>query len=137
MLNRLEKVVLLHRLLQASRQTISTAEILHRLECSESTFHRIRDFLKTNMGAPIVFDRKYKGYRYQRGEDQETLELPGLWFTHEELTALLCLDHAVESLHAGFLGRILHPLRARFEPLLKAQKTSMLIRTKHFIRTPP
>jgi len=119
-----EKIVLFHRLLSRSRYSIPKEKILSELECSEATFHRIRSFMQSNLGAPIVFDRRYGGYRYDKTGD-EPFELPGLWFTRNEIEALLCLDHAVESMQGSFFGDILAPVKKRFEPLLKAQKTHM------------
>lgn len=119
-----EKVVLFHRLLTRSVYTVSKEKILSELECSEATFHRIRSFMQSNLGAPIVFDCRYGGYRYDKTGDGP-FELPGLWFTRNEIEALLCLDHAVESMQGSFFGDILAPMKKRFEPLLKAQKTRM------------
>jgi len=119
-----EKVVLLHRLLSRSAYSVLKVKILSELECSEATFHRIRSFMQSNLGAPIVFDRRYGGYRYDKTDD-EPFELPGLWFTRNEIETLLCLDHAVESMQGSFFGDILAPVKKRFEPLLKAQKTRM------------
>ncbi len=121
-----EKVVLFHRLLSRSTYSVPKEQILSELDCSEATFHRIRSFMLSNLGAPIVFDRRYGGYRYDKTGD-EPFELPGLWFTRNEIEALLCLDRAVESLHGSFFGDILAPVKKRFEPLLKAQKTRMAV----------
>jgi predicted DNA-binding transcriptional regulator YafY len=94
------------------------------LECSEATFHRIRGFMQNNLGAPIVFNRTCGGYCYDASQS-EPFELPGLWFTKKEVEAILSLDYAVESLQGGFFSDILSPVRTRFEPILKVQKTRM------------
>jgi hypothetical protein len=60
-----EKVVLLDRMLHSRKYCIPLKAILEELECSQATFHRIRTFMQTNLGAPIEFDQRYKGYRYK------------------------------------------------------------------------
>jgi proteasome accessory factor C len=117
-----EKIVLVHRLLSKSHYCISSKALLTKLECSEATFHRIRTFMQTRLSAPIVFDHRYGGYCYET-IDGQPFELPGLWFTQNEIEALLGFHHAVESLQKGFFSDVLAPIKKRFEPLLKAQKT--------------
>jgi proteasome accessory factor C len=119
-----EKIIALHRTLKASKYCVSLKTLLTELECSEATFHRIRGFMQTNLGAPIVFDRTYGGYRYDSPKSEQ-FELPGLWFTRNEVEAILSLDYAVESMQGGFFQDILAPVKSRFEPILKAQKTRM------------
>ena len=117
-----EKVVLLHRALKTCKYCIPLKTILTELECSEATFHRIRGFMQSRLGAPIVFDRTYGGYCYDAAESGP-FELPGLWFTRKEIEALLSLDYAVEAMQGGFFRDILSPVKSRFEPILKAQDT--------------
>jgi proteasome accessory factor C len=119
-----EKVVLLHRTLKACKYCVPLKTIMAELECSEATFHRIRGFMQMRLGAPIVFDRTYGGYCYDTAQ-AGPFELPGLWFTKKELEALLGFEHAVESLRGGFFRDILAPVKSRFEPVLKAQKTRL------------
>jgi proteasome accessory factor C len=117
-----EKVVSFHRTLKSCKYCIPLKTIMAELECSEATFHRIRGFMQTNLGAPIIFNRTYGGYCYDSAKSEQ-FELPGLWFTKKELEALLSFEHAVESLQGGFFQDILAPVKSRFEPILKAQKT--------------
>jgi predicted DNA-binding transcriptional regulator YafY len=120
-----EKIVLLHRLLKHSRSCSTLQTIIDKLDCSAATFHRIRAYMQHQLGAPIIYDRRYTGYRYNDTDDAP-FELPGLWLTKSEIEALLCLDYAVESLQGGFLREIIAPVKNRFEPLLKAQKTTLV-----------
>jgi proteasome accessory factor C len=119
-----EKTVRLHRLLCHNKYGTPLNTILKELDCHEATFHRIRNFLKNILRAPIVFDHGSGGYRYQTSDGQP-FELPGFWLTQNEIEALLCLDHAVENMQEGFFHDLLEPVRKRFEPLLKAQKTNI------------
>jgi predicted DNA-binding transcriptional regulator YafY len=124
LMDKWEKVVLFHRLLSRSKYSVPLKTILDELGCSEATFHRIRGFMRSSLGAPIVFNRNYGGYSYDK-TDGQTFELPGFWLTKDEIEALLCLDNAVESMHEGFFSDLLDPVRKRFEPLLKAQRTTL------------
>ncbi len=119
-----EKVVRLHRLLESSKYCVPLTKILDELQCSEATFHRVRNYLKNRMGAPIVFDAQYRGYRYDQAENG-TYELPGLWLTKNELEALLALDSTIENLGEGYFTQLLTPIRNRIRNILKEQGTSL------------
>jgi predicted DNA-binding transcriptional regulator YafY len=69
----------------------------------------------------VIFDRDLGGYRY----DKETkrvgpqFELPGLWFSAEEIHALLTMQHLLSNLDTGgLLGPQIKPLLARLTGLL-------------------
>ncbi|MBN1308963.1 MAG: WYL domain-containing protein [Chitinispirillaceae bacterium] len=119
-----EKVVTLHRLLRQSRYAVTLTTILDELDCSEATFHRIRNFMRSYLGAPVEYDRAHTGYCYTPSEDGP-YELPGFWLTKNEIEALLSLDAAVENIHEGFFSELLGSVRKRFEPLLTAQSTTL------------
>lgn len=119
-----EKVVTLHRLLRRSRYSVPLEKILAELDCSKATFYRIRDFMQSRLGAPVDYDRAHGGYRYIETGDGP-YELPGCWFTKDEIEALLLLDGAIENIHEGYFTELLRPVRKRFEPLVKAQSTSI------------
>jgi predicted DNA-binding transcriptional regulator YafY len=81
-----EKVVTLHRLLNNRTYAAPLSTIREELECSLATFHRIRNFMQPQLGAPIEFDHKHGGYRY--AVHKETVfELPGLWLKQTEIAA--------------------------------------------------
>lgn len=116
-----EKVITLHRLLKSSKYPLSLQEIIEELECSQATFYRIQDFYKNSLGAPIVYNKKYKGYILDES-GTEPFELPGLWFTVHELEALICFQHIIQGLQPGFLFDSLSSLQPRIMKLLKAQR---------------
>ena len=118
-----EKIVLLHRLLKEGRYGLPFAAVREKLECSAATAYRLLAFLRDGLGAPVVFDRVGSVYRYD--PEAGAFELPGFWFTRNEMEALLCLDYAVESLQGGLFPDLVGPVRARLEPLLKAQKITV------------
>lgn len=91
-----------------------------RLEVSRATLKRDLEYLRNRLNAPIVWDREAGGYRYDRGGDAGgQYELPGLWFSAEEIHALLTMQHLLANLDAGgLLGPHIQPLMARLTGLL-------------------
>ncbi|HON11602.1 MAG TPA: WYL domain-containing protein [Chitinispirillaceae bacterium] len=119
-MEKLEKIYSLHRMLSHSRYSVPLKRILDELSCSKATFYRLKAFLMC-MGAPIEFSRKYKGYYYDLKEG-ESFELPGIWFTSEELQAFATLDKAVNDLSEGYFADFFRPFRAKLDSLIKLQK---------------
>ncbi len=91
-----------------------------RLEVSRATLKRDLEYLRNRLNAPIVWDRDTGGYRFERDERVGgQYELPGLWFSAEEIHALLTMQHLLASLDAGgLLGPHIQPLMARLTALL-------------------
>jgi predicted DNA-binding transcriptional regulator YafY len=118
-----DKIVTLHRLLLSRKYPVPLPDILDDLECSRATFHRLRRFMVDRLEAPLVRDKKYGGYTYAHQEGKR-YELPGVWFTTDELEALSCFEHLLISLHANILGPVIAPARAQLDKFLKAQLIS-------------
>ncbi|MDG5816473.1 WYL domain-containing protein [Chitinispirillales bacterium ANBcel5] len=114
------KVVELHRLLSQSRSYLSKRELADTLNTSSATVDRLIRELRYEFGAPLKFEKRYNGYRYDISDD-ETFELPGLWFTTDELKALLCLEALVGTLQEGFLSETFCAFRARIARLLSSR----------------
>jgi predicted DNA-binding transcriptional regulator YafY len=55
------------------------------------------------MNASIVFDRAESGYRFDKPNAGEKIELPGLWFSEKEATALVLMQHLLDNLDQGGL----------------------------------
>jgi predicted DNA-binding transcriptional regulator YafY len=91
-----------------------------RLEVSRATLKRDLEYLRNRLNAPIVWDRDTGGYRFERDERVGgQYELPGLWFSAEEIHALLTMQHLLANLDAGgLLGPHIQPLMARLTALL-------------------
>lgn len=107
-------------MLLANRQVVSFQELLERLEVSRATLKRDLEYLRNRLNAPIVWNRDAGGYRYERDDPLGgQYELPGLWFSAEEIHALLTMQHLLASLDAGgLLGPHIQPLMARLTGLL-------------------
>ena len=116
---RLQKMVQLlktHRIV--SRQTF-----LDRFEISPATFKRDLEYLRDRLGAPVIWDRERRGYRFDLSDDQaETFELPGLWFNSQEIHALLTMHQLIDALQPSLLTPHIEPLKARIESLLEGEE---------------
>ena len=90
-----------------------------KLEISRSKLTRLIADLRNQIGAPLIFDTAFNGYRYDTDDGRHPL--PGLWFTSEELHALITLDHLLQTLQPGLLDSALAPIRTRLDALLKTE----------------
>ena len=113
-MNQFDRVFQLHRLLAGRRTGRSFDELQTELDCSRSSVRRAIDYLRDVLGAPLVHDDERGGYVY---EGENSYELPGLWFSAQELSALLVLEEVIEKQPLGLLSESLKPFRARLEHL--------------------
>jgi predicted DNA-binding transcriptional regulator YafY len=105
----------------AGRQFVPRMELQERLGVSWATLKRDLNYLKDRLNAPIVFDRDLGGYRFDKAGKRvgPQYELPGLWFSAEEIHALLTMQHLLSNLDTGgLLGPQIKPLLARLSGLL-------------------
>lgn len=109
------KVYQLHELLRERRTVLPKSSMMEHLQCSERTVKRVIEFMRDYLRAPLRYGRDNGGYFY----DEEGYELPGLWFSPEEMLALLSLHKMLTELGAGLLDRQLAPLKSRIEKLLE------------------
>ena len=116
----MERIYRIDQLL-AGRKAVSRAELQEKLGVSWATLKRDLAYMKDRLHAPIVFDRDLGGYRFEK-EGQRIgpqYELPGLWFSAEEIHALLTMQHLLANLDTGgLLGPHIQPLLARLSGLL-------------------
>ncbi len=91
------------------------------LEVSKSTLKRDIQHLRERLGMPIDWDAEHAGWRRRGPVANEPMqyELPGLWFSAEEVQALLTMQHLLSHLDAGgLLGPHIAPLMQRFGRIL-------------------
>jgi len=95
----------LHRIkyMIQARKCVPIQEFLDELEISKATFKRDLEYLRDRMNASIVFDRAEGGYRFDKPNAGEKIELPGLWFSEKEATALVLMQHLLDNLDQGGL----------------------------------
>ena len=100
------------------RKALTRREIEEELEISHATFKRDIEYLRDRLNVPIIWSRERQAYVLDAGAELE--ELPGVWFSPSEIYALLEIDHLLDSLGGGLLGRQLQPLRAKLRSLLES-----------------
>lgn len=117
-----ERIYQIDQLL-TERRVVTIDELLARLEVSRATLKRDLTLMRDRMNAPIIFDRELGGYRLDKGSVSHSIpyELPGLWFSSDEIHALLTMHHLISNLDTGgLLGAHIKPLLSRLTALLSA-----------------
>lgn len=118
----------LHRIkyLIQARQCVPLQTFLDELEISKATFKRDLEYLRDRMNANIIYDRMAGGYRFDKTQQfGEKIELPGLWFSEEEVTALVITQTLLANIdQGGLLGPHLEPLQNIIDGILGGSKTT-------------
>jgi predicted DNA-binding transcriptional regulator YafY len=103
------------------RIVVSFIDLQKNLEVSRATLKRDLQYLRDRLNAPIIFDRDAGGYRFDKVSPKigGQYELPGLWFSAEEIHALLTMQHLLANLDTGgLLGPHIKPLLSRLTALI-------------------
>jgi predicted DNA-binding transcriptional regulator YafY len=117
-MDRLDRFYRIQQLLKA-RRFVRTQDFLDELEVSRATFKRDLEYLRDRFRAPIVYDTEHEAYRFDdKVEDSAVWQLPGLYFTADELRALITMDQLIAGLEPGVLSELVNPLRRRLTALL-------------------
>jgi len=113
-MDKLERAQRLHKTLKERRTPLSMTDMQEMFEgCSESTVKRtLRDLKK--LGAPI-YCTDGLGYRYDK---HIAFELPGVWFSPEELHALLAIQQLTAGLSGGLFDESMKLIQEKAESLL-------------------
>jgi predicted DNA-binding transcriptional regulator YafY len=102
-----------------NRGSVPINDFLDALEVSRATFKRDLEYLRDRLHAPIVWDADSGGYRFNKKNiDLPKFELPGLWFSSQEVYALLMMQHLLKELEPGLLSPHVQPLLTRLKSLL-------------------
>jgi predicted DNA-binding transcriptional regulator YafY len=116
----MERIYQIDQILGA-RHSVTRKELQERLGVSWATLKRDLAYMRDRLNAPLIFDRNLGGYRFETTGKRigPQYELPGLWFTAEEIHALLTMQHLLSNLDTGgLLGPQIQPLLARLTGLL-------------------
>ncbi|MHB1677666.1 MAG: helix-turn-helix transcriptional regulator [Sulfuriferula sp.] len=119
-MEKLQKIYRLHHFFKDRRYPASLQTLQQQLECSRATVGRIIRDMRLYFDAPIDYDRNRNGYHYVQ-KNGTSFELPGLWFSPDELLALLTMQQLLGAAQPGLLDTQLAPLRLRIEKLLAAE----------------
>ena len=129
-MDKFDRIFQLHAILASRRTPISREELEAKLECSKATLLRAISTMKDYLGAPIEFDRDAGGYKYvasdrATGSGGAAYELPGLWFTANELQALAIMRRLLKDAGGGLLEEHLGPLAKRLDDLTRHQRLNL------------
>lgn len=122
-MDKFDRIYRLHQIFAGRRTPVALDELKRQLDdCSKATVHRLLDTLRNTPRAPVVFDRELGGYYYDKSANYE---LPGLWFTAEELQALVVFQRMLQTLEPGLLDEHLGPFRKRIEELMQHRRLGL------------
>jgi len=112
-------------LLLRNRGCVPFAALRDELGVSPATLKRDLQYLRERLNAPIHYDRDANGYRFdipaQAGGRAARQELPGVWFSENEIHALLTMHQLLAGLDDdGVLSRHLAPMLERLQGMLGA-----------------
>jgi predicted DNA-binding transcriptional regulator YafY len=111
-------------LLLRGRGCVSFAALQSDLGVSPATLKRDLQYLRDRLNAPIVYDAYENGYRFAApsgGGPAPRHELPGLWFSENEVHALLTMHQLLAGLDDdGVLARHLQPMMEKLQGMLGA-----------------
>jgi predicted DNA-binding transcriptional regulator YafY len=123
--DKFDRIYALHGELVTRRRPVTLARLADKLQCSEATVKRCIYALRHTLGAPLVYVAESRGYVYERGEEGQRFELPGLWFNAEELRALVTLHEVFTRLEPGLLSESFRPLQRRLEELIHHKRLNL------------
>ena len=120
-MDKLERAQRLHKALKQRKTPFSMVDMQEMFDnCSESTVKRTLQDMK-NLGAPIYCSDGL-GYSYDK---KIAFELPGVWFSSEELHALLTIQQLTQNISGGFLDESIKLIQEKAESLLGKQLASL------------
>lgn len=114
-----DRIYQLHKELQQRRVPVTANTLAEILEVSDRTVRRMIRELRDYLGAPIETSQEPPGYFYA---DNDLYELPGLWFSAEELQALLTLQQLLKEVQPGLLADTLAPLSEQISGLMQRRE---------------
>ena len=108
------------------RRSVTFQELLDKLEVSRATLKRDIAFMRDRLNVPIIFDKELSGYRLDEQHSGKKYELPGMWFSAEEIYALMTMQHLLSNIDTGgLLGPHIKPLQSRLSVLLETADNSV------------
>lgn len=98
----------LHQALKSNRYPVSINQLSEQLETSDKTLYRDIQEFRDLYHAPIVLNNGYLSYDKT---SQQHFELPGIWFSDDELQALLAAQQLLSQIQPGLLDMHISPLK--------------------------
>jgi predicted DNA-binding transcriptional regulator YafY len=116
-MDRTERFYRIQRLFN-ERRFVTRDVLLEDLGVSRATLKRDLAYMRDRMMVPIEWDRERGYFLDAASGPARAYELPGLWFSAEEIHALLTMEQLLERLQPGLLARQVRPLRDRVRRIL-------------------
>ncbi len=117
-MSQLERLYRIEQML-LNAPAVSFERLLETLEISRATLKRDLAYLRDRLNAPIEYDRYVGGYKLAAPRRGARHQLPGLWFTSQEIRALLTMHHLLRELDSGaLLAPHVQPLLDRITALI-------------------
>lgn len=116
-MDRTERFYRIDQLLK-ERKVVSFAALQEALHVSRATLRRDLEYMRDRFNAPIEYDPDANGYRFGKPRAGPRYELPGLWFSAEEVHALLTTLQLLTNLQPGLLDGHVSPVIDRLRAIL-------------------
>ena len=100
-----------------SGHPVSRERLISETEVSLATFKRDIAKLRDQLNFPIEFDREAQGYVLR--QDQALTELPGFWFSPDEIMGLATIQSLLLQLAPSLMAGQLNTVRERLNKLLE------------------
>ena len=103
-----------------TQPSVKLHEMQEALEVSRATLYRDLNYMRDRLGMPFDYQAALRGYAMtQQTLSTKRSELPGIWFTQQELNSLLTMIELISNLQlGGSLLSYVAPLKSRLEGLL-------------------
>lgn len=120
-MDKFDRIYALDSILRRNRYPASKQSLLDELRCSKATLERDIKYLREQLNAPLICDKDGNGYWYDRKNNSELYELPGLWFSAAELHALITVSQLLHNVQSELIDKHIEPIKKRIEKLLDRQ----------------
>jgi predicted DNA-binding transcriptional regulator YafY len=110
----MERIFGIDRMLRGKRAP-TKRQFLEKLEIGEATLKRDLQYMRDRLHAPVEYVRGV-GYRY---EPNNQFALPGMWFSADEVQALLLMLHLLDQMEPSLLRDEMQPFADRLRELAK------------------
>jgi len=119
-MDRTERFYKIQTMLMA-KPSVTMKQMQETLEVSRATLNRDLAYMRDRLGVPFAWDASLRGYALtQQPTNARTFELPGVWFSEQEIHSVLTMLEMISKLEpGGLLAPHVKPFKARLEGLLE------------------
>ncbi len=112
-----DQVHQIYLMLKNSHFPVSKKTLQEKLEVSAGTVKNRIAELRHRYDAPIKYSHQHNGYYFEN----DKYELKGVWFSQNELFALLTVEHQLETLEPGLISEQLKQFKQKAIKLMQQQ----------------